>query len=172
MKTGMKFLAAVAAAFCAFGMMGQAPVSEAAWVHLDKPALSEVVKSIVTDDYSKALLLEEWGFMDAEGRMTHAHPLTDKNQVWVLLPDGMIHLNTDDGNCLYDAEVKDDTVFISNQSKFSEAITEPTDPDYKGWIRLLSLKKDGGKVEYLTVDNLGVYRIFTPTPFSVDRMFE
>lgn len=84
----------------------------------------------------------------------------------------MIHLNTDDGNCLYDAEVNGDTVFIGNQSKFSEAMTEPTDPDYKGWIRLLSLRKDGAKVEYLTVDNLGVYRIFTPIPFSVDRMFE
>lgn len=172
MKSGMKFFAALAAVLCALDMTGQVPASESAWVSLDKPAISEVVKSIVTDDYSKALLLEEWGFMDSNGGMTHAHPWADKNQVWVLLPDGMIHLNTDDGNCLYDAEVKGDTVFISNQSKFSEALTEPTDPDYKGWIRLLSLRKDGGKVEYLTVDNLGVYRIFTPIPFSVDRMFE
>lgn len=172
MKIGIKFFAAFVAVFCAFDVMGQASASESAWVSLDKPALSEVVKSIVTDDYSKALLLEEWGFMDSNGGMTNAHPWADKNQVWILLPDGMIHLNTDDGNCLYEAEVNGDTVFIGNQSKFSEAMTEPTDPDYKGWIRLLSLRKDGAKVEYLTVDNLGVYRIFTPIPFSVDRMFE
>lgn len=86
MKIGIKFFAAFVAVFCAFDVMGQASASESAWVSLDKPALSEVVKSIVTDDYSKALLLEEWGFMDSNGGMTNAHPWADKNQVWILLP--------------------------------------------------------------------------------------
>ncbi len=142
------------------------------WAPLDKKSMNEVGKSIVTDDFSKALWLVEWGFINNNGVMTDAHKWTEKNQVWIMVDDVMYHINTDDGNFIYDAKIKDGMVKITNQSKITAKGNVTTNSSYDGWLKLMSVKNVAGTPHILTVDNLGVYRIFCIIPYSVGQMME
>lgn len=170
MKTRIKLLAVISAFLCTLNMFAQSSSSNEVWPHFDESSLKEMVKSMMSDDYSKALHLEEWGFMNAQGKRINPHACSEKNQTWLLLPDNMQHINTDDGTFYYDAKIKGDKIILTNQSKLTADGMKNTNPNYKGWIKLVSVKTK--PLRYLTVDNLGVYRIFTSIPFSIDEMME
>lgn len=73
----------------------------------------------------------------------------------------MLNFNTYDGSFIYDTHIADGRVYLKKQRKMQD--NNPgnfmiTNPNYNGWLRILGLNKEN---EMLTLDNFGVYRIFS-----------
>lgn len=107
-----------------------------------------------------ALYLEEWGWLK-DGQLTSPQPWADKGQIWLLSKSQMAHINTDNGDCIYDAVISNGRVNLKHQKKrLANGEIVSSDPNYNGWIKILGVKM--GTTQILTVDNWGVYRIFHP----------
>lgn len=106
--------------------------------------------------------LEEYGWV-RNGRLVDAVNMHGKGQVWYLAEKMMLHINTGDGDCVYDSRVADGRIYLTNQRKMvdkdiNRLIT--TNAKYKGWLKIVGMSKD---FKILMLDNIGVYRILTPT---------
>lgn len=137
----------------------QAASDIAEFIHND-PAVAQKEGKIVV------LYLMEWGFMQ-NGEAVDPHDWSKENQIWYVIGDRMYHMNTGEGNCLYDATVKGRDIFLKNQRVVDSANKEkPKNPSYDGWLNL-SYVDSQNPLRIFTIDNLGVYRIFMLMPLDI-----
>lgn len=104
--------------------------------------------------------LQEWGWLK-NGHLTDAHDMNGSGEIWTLRGNRMLNFNTYDGSFIYDTHIADGRVYLKKQRKMQD--NNPgnfmiTNPNYNGWLRILGLNKEN---EMLTLDNFGVYRIFS-----------
>lgn len=115
------------------------------------------------DDPYIGWILMEWGWMQ-NGQFAEGHDMSASHQMWMLCGGAMLHVGTDDGDCAYDATRSGDTVYIRNQSKrTSDGQWVTTNAGYDGWIKVKGISSDN---LVLTLDNLGVYRVFMLKPLK------
>lgn len=131
------------------------------WLDVSPKESEELLWAMVKN--KTGLYLNEWGFLK-DNRLTSPQDWKDKGQVWILTADKMGHLNTDDGNCFYDARISDGRVNLTHQSKLIDKKEVSTNPSYKGWFKIIAIDPQDGT--FLTLDNWGVYRIFQLFPIS------
>lgn len=116
-----------------------------------------LLKSLSEDDIE--MYLVEYGLME-NGRLTNTRKCPKSTEKWVLTGTSMIHFNTGDGTCMYDARIADGRIYLTNQKKFAPGSSSKvisTNPGYNGWFKVIGARKDDC---ILTVDNFNTYRIF------------
>ncbi len=120
-------------------------------------------------DDSELLLVQYGAWKD--GQMLNAfYPNGSiEGQCYIYQPDNnlLFHLKTHDGDVMYFVEPSADNLTLNYRERITSAGRTPT----QGWIKIAYVGTGKGQagdalVYFLTIDNLGTYRILTP--WSVD----